>query len=387
MKQTKGGFCLLLAAVFAVSFAGGGLGTFLFARNAKAESAASGAVGYDAVYSTDNPIPEIAANVRPSVVQVIESAETWSSTTRETSKQEIGYGSGTYIRAASEGDGGYILTNNHVVEDGDTYKIVWLDGTEMDCTLVGTDDGTDIAILKFDKKAPSDAQPVTMGDSDLLQIGELAIVIGNPGAGDYVLYGTVTSGIISGLERKEISAGNFTRSVSVIQTDAAINAGNSGGALLNAKGELVGIPTLKMSYSNSSVYEGLGFCVPINSIKSLIDEIIKTGKVSRPMLGVSVADSDGPDEPTKNYPPAGVIVKEVVAGSSAEEQGVKPYDIITEINGTRVKSYSELTAVIDAMKVGDTATLKVYRYFDEKGNPLSEYQELSFDVELRLLED
>jgi hypothetical protein len=144
--------------------------------------------------------------VRPSVVQVIESAETWSSSSRQTTEQEIGYGSGTYIRTATEGDGGYILTNNHVVQDGDTYKIVWLDGTEMPCTLVGTDDGTDIAILKFDQKAPSDAQPVTIGDSDLLQIGELAIVIGNPGAGDYVLYGTVTSGIISGLERMPGSA-------------------------------------------------------------------------------------------------------------------------------------------------------------------------------------
>jgi S1-C subfamily serine protease len=105
------------------------------------------------------------------------------------------------------------------------------------------------------------------------------------------------------------------------------------------------------------------------------------------MLGVSVADFDGPDDPTKNYPPAGVVVKQVTAGSSAEEQGIKPYDIITDINGTRVKSYSELTAVIDTMKVGDTATLTVYRYYDESGNALSEYQKLTFDVELRLLED
>jgi serine protease Do len=387
MKGAKARFSLLLAAVFAVAFIGGGVGSFVFVKNARAESATNNVVGYDAVYSSDNPIPEIAANVRPSVVQVIESAQTWSSGASGTTAQEIGYGSGTYIRDAEDGDGGYILTNYHVVEDGDSYKIVWLDGTEMDCALVGYDNGTDIAILRFSEDAPSDATPIALGDSDSLQIGELAIVIGNPGAAEYVLYGTVTSGIISGLERKEISAGNFTRSVSVIQTDAAINSGNSGGALLNAKGELVGIPTLKLSYSDSSVYEGLGFCVPINSVKDLIDEIITTGKVSRPMLGVGVADFEGPDEPTRNYPPAGVIVKQVTAGSSAEEQGILPYDIITQINGIRVTSYADLTAIIDTLKVGDTAELTVYRYYDQNGNTLEKYEKLSFSVELRLLGD
>lgn len=387
MKSARAKFSLLLAAVFAVAFVGGGLGSFVFAKNARAESTTNGVVGYDAVYSSDNPIPEIAANVRPSVVQVIESAQTWTSGATGTTEQEIGYGSGTYILGAQDGDGGYILTNYHVVEDGDTYKIVWLDGTEMDCELTGYDNGTDIAILRFHEDAPSDATPVTMGDSDALQIGELAIVIGNPGAADYVLYGTVTSGIISGLERKEITAGNFTRSVSVIQTDAAINSGNSGGALLNSKGELVGIPTLKMSYSDSSVYEGLGFCVPINTVKDLIDEIIATGKVSRPMLGVGVADFEGPDEATRNYPPAGVIVKQVTAGSSAEEQGILPYDIITEINGTRISSYAELTAVIDTLQAGDTAELTVYRYYDQNGNMLEKYEKLTFNVELRLLGD
>lgn len=387
MKNARAGFSLLLAAVFAVALVGGGLGSFVFAENARAESTTNNAVGYDAVYFSDNPIPEIAANVRPSVVQVIESAQTWTSGAGGTSEQEIGYGSGTYIRDAEDGNGGYILTNYHVVQDGDSYKIVWLDGTEMSCDLVGYDNGTDIAVLRFTENAPKGAMPIALGDSDSLQIGELAIVIGNPGAAEYVLYGTVTSGIISGLERKEISAGNFTRSVSVIQTDAAINAGNSGGALLNSNGELVGIPTLKLSYSDSSVYEGLGFCVPINSVKELIDEIITTGKVSRPMLGVGVADFEGPDEPTRNYPPAGAIVKQVTAGSSAEEQGILPYDIITEINGTRVTSYADLTAAIDTLKAGDVAELTVYRYYDQNGNMLEKYEKLSFSVELRLLGD
>lgn len=381
MKKTlKSVFCVTLALAFVFAFMGASLGTFLTSRAAAAEET----VGYDAVYSSDNPVPEIAANVRPNVVQVITRGKTWDAQTRETQEEDIGSGSGTYIRTADEG--GYILTNNHVVEQGDSYKIKWLDGTEMDAELVGADNGTDIAVLRFKDPAPEGASPVVMGDSDALQIGELAIVIGNPGAGDNVLFGTVTAGIISGLERSDISAGNFTRSVSVIQTDAAINSGNSGGALLNAKGELVGIPTLKMSYSSSSVYEGLGFCVPINTVKDLIDELITTGKVTRPMLGVGVADFDDPDEPMKNYPPCGVIVRQVTDGSSAQEQGVQVGDIITEINGVRVTSYAELTAEIANCKVGDVVTLKVYRYYDENGNALSKYEEHTFEVELRALE-
>lgn len=381
MKSIKT-MCLALAAVFAVAFAGGGLGAAVFAGNASAEDA----VGYDAVYSASNPVPEIAANIRPSVVQVIVSAKQWLTDTRTSTEQDIGFGSGTYIRDAEDGEGGYILTNYHVVEDGETVRIAWLDGTEMEAEIVGVDNGTDIAVLRFNEKAPEGATPVTMGDSDALQIGELAIVIGNPGAGDSVLYGTVTAGIISGLERNKIDAGNFSRSVSVIQTDAAINSGNSGGALLNSSGELVGIPTLKMSYSSAAVYEGLGFCVPINTVKDLVTEIIETGKVTRPMLGVGVADFDGPDEPMRSHPPIGVMVRQVVEGSSADEQGVQMYDVITEIDGVRVKSYSELTAVVDEYSVGDTVEIKVYRYYDADGNELNMYEEHTFNIELRALE-
>ena len=385
MKSSKRMFAAMLAMTLAVAFAGGALGSFVFCRNALAED--SGTVGYEAIFTSANPVPEIAANVRPSVVQVITSSETWYSGSRETAEEDIGSGSGSYIRTLDGGKGGYILTNNHVIEDGESFRIVWLDGTEMEAELVGADSGTDIAVLKFTEEAPADATPVVMGDSDALQIGELAIVIGNPGAGDSVLFGTVSAGIISGLERSEISAGNFSRSVSVIQTDAAINSGNSGGALLNSKGELVGIPTLKMSYSTSSVYEGLGFCVPINTVKSLVDQIISTGKVTRPMLGIGVSDFDGPDEPIRSHPPIGVMVQQVVEGSSAEEQGVKVYDVITEIDGMRIRSYSELTAEIDKHQVGDVVELKVYRYYDSNGDMLSRYEEYTFAVELRALED
>ncbi|MGN0803422.1 MAG: S1C family serine protease [Candidatus Faecivicinus sp.] len=338
---------------------------------------------YDIVYSSANPIPEIAANVRPSVVEVLVSVESWDAATRNASVDLKGGGSGCYIQSSD--NGGYILTNYHVVEDGDVFTIKWLDGTEMDCELLGYDDGTDIAVLEFKEPAPDGALPIPLGDSDALQIGELAIAIGNPGAGDETLFGTVTAGIISGLER-EANANNFTRSVSVIQTDAAINTGNSGGALLNSKGQLVGIPTLKYMYSYDVVFEGLGFCIPINTIKDYITQIIETGVVVRPRMGMTVAAVDGPDEPMKNYPPAGVQVYEVEKGGPAEKAGLQAGDIITEANGSRVYTFPDLTVEIDKSDVGDSIELKVYRYYDKDGNLTGSYEELYFSVKLEMLD-
>ena len=332
-------------------------------------------------------MPEIAANVRPSVVQVITSAATWDQRTREVSTEEIGYGSGTYFRALDEGEGGYILTNNHVVDEGETYEIQWLDGTIMDATLVGADDGTDIAVLQFNEPAPEGATPVPLGDSDALQIGELAIVIGNPGSGEEVLFGTVTAGIISGLEREGVSAqGSFNRPVSTIQVDAAINTGNSGGALLNAQGELVGIPTLKMTASYTTIYEGLGFCIPINTAKDIIEQLIENGEVVRPRLGVTVVAQDGPDEPMRNFPPAGVRIENVEEGTPADEAGLQRYDIITEINGVRVYTNDDLIGQIDQYSEGDTVELTICRYYSESGTPLAQYEVFTAEVELKIID-
>ena len=363
---------VFLALALCIGFAGGAL---LTKKPAAVAETADATVGYEAVYSAENPIPEIAANVRPSVVQVITSAATWDQRSREVSTEEIGYGSGTYFRALDEGEGGYILTNNHVVDEGETYQIEWLDGTIMDATLVGADEGTDIAVLQFNEPAPEGATPVPLGDSDALQIGELAIVIGNPGSGTEVLFGTVTAGIISGLEREGVSAqGSFNRPVSTIQVDAAINTGNSGGALLNAQGELVGIPTLKMTASYTTIYEGLGFCIPINTAKDIIDQLIENGEVVRPRLGVTVVAQDGPDEPMRNYPPAGVRIENVEEGSPADEAGLQAYDIITEINGVRVYTNDELIAQIDQYAAGDTVELTICRYYSENGTRLAQYE-------------
>ena len=375
---------LFLALALCLGFAGGAL---LTRRTTAAAETDGSTTTYDAVYSSDNPIPEIAANVRPSVVQVITSAATWDGRTREVSTEEIGYGSGTYIRALDSGEGGYILTNNHVIDEGESYQIQWLDGTIMDAELVGADDGTDIAILQFNEPAPDDATPVPLGDSDALQIGELAIVIGNPGDSEEVLFGTVTAGIISGLEREGVSAqGSFNRPVSTIQVDAAINTGNSGGALLNAQGELVGIPTLKMTASYTTIYEGLGFCIPINTAKDIIEQLIENGEVVRPRLGVTVVAQDGPDEPMRNFAPAGVRVENVEEGTPADEAGLQRYDIITEINGIRVYTNEDLIGEIDRHSAGDTVELTVCRYYSENGTPLAQYEVFTAEVELKIID-
>ena len=375
---------VFLALALCIGFAGGAL---LTKKPAAVAETADATVGYEAVYSAENPIPEIAANVRPSVVQVITSAATWDQRSREVSTEEIGYGSGTYFRALDEGEGGYILTNNHVVDEGETYQIEWLDGTIMDATLVGADEGTDIAVLQFNEPAPEGATPVPLGDSDALQIGELAIVIGNPGDSEEVLFGTVTAGIISGLEREGVSAqGSFNRPVSTIQVDAAINTGNSGGALLNAQGELVGIPTLKMTASYTTIYEGLGFCIPINTAKDIIEQLIENGEVVRPRLGVTVVAQDGPDEPMRNYPPAGVRIENVEEGSPADEAGLQTYDIITEINGVRVYTNDELIAQIDQYAAGDTVELTICRYYSENGTRLAQYEVFTANVELEIID-
>ncbi len=336
-------------------------------------------VPYSAIYSQDNPIPEIAKNVRPAVVQVISILENWT-VQDGVSSMEQGYGSGVYIDKR-----GYIVTNNHVIEDADHVEIETLDGRRIQCEIVGRDSGTDIAVIKAMEKL--DANPVPMGDSDALAIGELAIAIGNPGDSVGVLFGTVTAGIISALDRSDVNANNFTRKVNVIQTDAAINTGNSGGALLNAKGELIGIPTLKIMSDLSTVYEGLGFAVPINTAKPVIEQLIANGKVTRPRIGVQVATFEGPNEPLKNYPPAGVQVMVVEPGGPADKAGLMLYDIITKIEGIRVKASAELIDVIDQHGAGDVVKIEVYRCYNPvDGTLLRNPEMLELQMTLALLD-
>ncbi|MBR2796722.1 MAG: trypsin-like peptidase domain-containing protein [Clostridia bacterium] len=339
---------------------------------------------YDIVYSSNNPIPEIAERVRPAIVQLNTKQESWDPQSRVAEVNDIGGGSACYIRKV-EGDapGGYMLTNYHVVKDADAYTALWLDGTETDLELVGYDDGSDIAVLKFSGDAPGGAQPIPMGDSDTLRIGELAIIIGNPGTADEVFFGSVTAGIISGLEREGVNADNFSHSITTIQTDAPINGGNSGGALLNARGELVGIPTLKYM----TIYEGMTFCIPISVVRDYIDQIIDNGSVVRPRMGVTVTSIDGPDEAMKRYPPCGAQVYTVEPGTPADKAGLKEKDVITEANGARIKSSQDLVTAVDRCGEGQSMALTVYRYkYDAEGNVTGGFEELHLTLQLQIID-
>ena len=339
---------------------------------------------YDIVYSSNNPIPEIAERVRPAIVQLNTKQESWDPQSRIAQVNDLGGGSACYIRKIEgEEPGGYMLTNYHVVKEADAYTALWLDGTETDLELVGYDDGSDIAVLKFKGEAPGGAEPIPMGDSDALRIGELAIIIGNPGTADEVFYGSVTAGIISGLEREGVNADNFSHSITTIQTDAPINGGNSGGALLNAKGEMVGIPTLKYM----TIFEGLTFCIPISVVKGYIDQIIDNGSVVRPRMGVTVTSIDGPDEAMKRYPPCGAQVYTVEPGTPADKAGLMEKDVITEANGARIKSSQDLVAAVDRCGEGQSMALTVYRYkYDAEGNLTGGYEELHLTLELQIID-
>ena len=367
---------LLLAALM--------LSGMLAVAEPAAEIAAEENPSYDIVYSSNNPIPEIAERVRPAIVQLNTKQESWDPMTRVAKVEEVGGGSACYIRRIEgEAPGGYMLTNYHVVKDADAYTAVWLDGTQTDLELVGYDDGSDIAVLKFSGEAPGDAQPIPMGDSDTLRIGELAIIIGNPGTMDEVFFGSVTAGIISGLEREGVNADNFSHSITTIQTDAPINGGNSGGALLNAKGEMVGIPTLKYM----TIYEGMTFCIPISVVKGFIDQIIDNGSVVRPRMGVTVTSIDGPEEAMRRYPPCGAQIYTVEPGTPADKAGLMEKDVITMANGARIKSSQDMVAAVDRCGEGQPMELTVYRYkYDADGNITGGYEELHVTLQLQIID-
>lgn len=291
-----------------------------------------------------------------SVVGIITNQEDWNRNTGETEETMIGQGSGVVIA-----EGGYILTNNHVIEDGSGFEVLMPDGEKVDAKLVGADASLDLAVVQVKDRA-KELVPVSIGSTANIKVGSTAIAIGNPGG--EVLANTVTSGIVSALERSEVSGDNTTRNVDYIQHDAAINSGNSGGGLFDYQGNLIGINTLKYAGSSYSsvAAEGLGFAIPIDTAYPIAMELIEKGEIIRPQMGVTVADYEGPNEPMTNYAPASVCVYTVNEGSPAEAAGMKQYDFIYAVEGERVTSLRELTTALDAFKAGDTVTITVIRY-------------------------
>ncbi|MDD3335346.1 MAG: trypsin-like peptidase domain-containing protein [Eubacteriales bacterium] len=324
------------------------------------------------------------------------------------SSRQVLQGSGSGVVIAK----GYVLTNYHVVEDATMLEVTMGDQT-YSATVAGTDETLDLAVLKVDNL---DIEPVVLGDSDVLNVGDWAICIGNP----LSFTGTTTVGVISALNR-EISNnttdayGLRTNDVNLmIQTDAAINAGNSGGGMFNVAGELVGVPSMKYtgSYYSSSTVEGIGMAIPINVAKPLIEQVVSGQTVSgsadstessgstnnaaiaavKPRIGVTVTNINSSSAVVANgYLPNGVYVKEVESGSPAEKAGLKVGDIIVDVDGTVISSSNQMISILQAKNVGDTATLKIYRANVNLEEPIEDYTTITGDyidltVELAMLD-
>jgi Do/DeqQ family serine protease len=255
-------------------------------------------------------------------------------------------GSGVIIDAKA----GYVVTNNHVIEKADQIVVTLKDNRQLDAKLVGSDPETDIAVLQVQGK---NLTALEIGDSDSLQVGDFVIAIGNP----FGLGQTVTSGIVSALGRTGLGIENYEN---FIQTDASINPGNSGGALINLRGELVGINTAIVGPSGGNV--GIGFAVPINMARSVIEQLVAHGEVKRGRLGVEVEDLT-PDiaEALHVDAPGGAVIKRVEPGSPARRAGLQAGDVVLAIDGRPVQSSSDLRNRVGLTAVGQTIQLTILR--------------------------
>ena len=247
---------------------------------------------------------------------------------------------------------GYIVTNAHVVENASEITVTLQDGRDLKAEVVGSDEPSDVAVLKV-KSSDSTLVQICLGDSARVEVGDFVLAIGNP----FGLQHTVTSGIISGLSRSGINPDGYE---DFIQTDASINPGNSGGALVNLRGELIGINTAILSRSGGNI--GIGFAIPVNMAHSVMDQLIKYGSVKRGQLGVSMYTVTPDIAHSLGLANAlGALVSQVVEGSPAEKAGIHTGDVITSVNGTPVKSNSELRNSIGLMRVGDKVEIGLLR--------------------------
>lgn len=277
---------------------------------------------------------------------------------------EAGTGSGVIYK--KEKGKAFIITNYHVIENAERLEITLEDGSKKEAELVGGDIWTDLAVIKVD--ADGIETVAQFGDSEVLKQGETVIAIGNPLGLDF--YGSVTVGVISGTDRAvpvDLDGdGSEDWQSEVLQTDAAINGGNSGGALVNINGDLIGINSMKIA--DTSV-EGLGFAIPINTVIPIINQLETNGKVIRPAMGITLIDlTDIPafyQAQTLALPDdikTGVVVGEVVKGSAADEAGMKQYDVIVEMDGEKIESVIDLRQhLYTKTNVGDDLKVKVYR--------------------------
>ena len=269
---------------------------------------------------------------------------------------------GYTFQAAGSGfiitEDGYILTNHHVIDGSDTVTVATFDEQTYDAKVIGYDESSDIAILKVEA---TNLKPVTVGDSDQLRVGDPVYAIGNP-LGELTF--SLTHGIVSALSRN-VKTGSHT--MNLIQTDCAINSGNSGGALFNSRGEVVGITNAKYSasgFSNEAEIDNVGFAIPVNSVTRIVTSIIENGYVLKPYIGITVAPLS---EETASITgiKAGAVVQDVTEGAPADQAGIKVHDVIVKIDDVDIKDSNTLVQAVAKSEPGDVMTFTVYRQGEE----------------------
>lgn len=350
-KRGRRVFALLLA----LCLAAGALGITAFAEETekKNEPAVLYESGRDAGSvevrkaepGTLMTVPEVYANCVESTVGI------------QTKSTVNYYGYQTSAATAGSGfivsENGYIVTNYHIVDSADKVTVSDYAGATYEAKIIGYDESNDVAVLKIEAE---NLKPVVLGSSGALNVGDAVAAIGNP-LGELTF--TLTTGIISAKDR-EITVTSGNRMI-LLQTDCAINAGNSGGALFNMYGEVIGITNAKYSSSGSSEasIENIGFAVPMDQVRPIIESIIENGYYSKPYIGITVGDVS--DEMKDMGIPAGAKVASVVEGAPADKAGLKANDIITSVNGEAINGYTKLTKIVSRTPIGDTLHLSVYR--------------------------
>ncbi len=297
-----------------------------------------------------SPFADVVDVVMPCVVGVSNRARTYSIISGQTDVIEQATGSGVMITTQ-----GHVVTNYHVIEGANDVQVL-SNGQYLQAEIVGYDELTDLAVLRVTEDVNLPA--VKMGDISQVRVGDWAIVIGNPLGKQFA--DTVTIGVVSALNR-ELEG---TSIVKMMQTDAAINSGNSGGGLFNTKGELIGIPSLKYSSNgvrDAASIEGIAMAIPVDVVKPIVESLIQFGKVTRPKLGISVVTLRGSEEPTDGLIPAGVLVTSVSQDSPAQKGGLCQNDIILKMDGERIMLHTDLINRIAVRSAGEQITLTVCR--------------------------
>ncbi len=360
-KFSWGLIAMLLCCAFVGSLLGGGL-VLLWQDSPQASGPAANHSGSDSsVILQGNRENSVIDIVQVDTGKLLSAAEVYAANVQSTvgittSITTNSWGYQTTSAASGSGfvvtDTGYIITNFHVIEGSDLITVSLYNGGSYTAALIGYDESNDLAVLKIEAGGLS---PVILGDSDNLNVGDSVVAIGNP-LGELTF--SLTAGSISAKDREVTMSNSLT--MNLLQTDCAINSGNSGGALFNMYGEVIGITNAKYSSSGSETsIDNIGFAIPINEVRSIVESIIEKGYYSKPYLGISVVDV------SRDYQiyglPQGAAIQTVTEGGPAETAGLQVGDIITKFGDTKITGRSDLSAAIDRCKIGDTLTLTVYR--------------------------